>query len=393
MQVEPEQARRARRRSRAAPARTSPAASGSRGTSKARSRRPTPARRASSTSGARPSRPGTARRPSPTSRTSREQASAGPWPRGRTRARRRSAGASRSSGRRSTVFMRWRNSEYTVEIDDERRSGKMLEVIAAIGSELAGGMRLTPEADPSDGLFDVAADRRRHEGRLHADAAGDLPRDVPAAPPRRGRARQAGAGRDCDPAAHRPGRRAAGDDARDVRDRARRSPRPRVRPPRRPSRPSRSRGRVPPPTARPGAGDGVSAGVFFARDRVVALLAGVFAPALGLAVPSSLARRFSSLSMCLRMSLSSSEAATPAWLSARARRVVDLALRRHRPAERLGDALVLAQLLDELGESFLTALGQAAERAGLRRPASLLLGHKGPPRSFAVETIPGRPAG
>jgi diacylglycerol kinase (ATP) len=55
----------------------------------------------------------------------------------------------------STVFMRWKNSEYTVEIDDERRSGKMLEVIAAIGSELAGGMRLTPDADPSDGLFDV----------------------------------------------------------------------------------------------------------------------------------------------------------------------------------------------------------------------------------------------
>jgi diacylglycerol kinase (ATP) len=55
----------------------------------------------------------------------------------------------------STVFMRWKNSEYTVEIDDERRSGKMLEVIAAIGSELAGGMRLTPDADPADGLFDV----------------------------------------------------------------------------------------------------------------------------------------------------------------------------------------------------------------------------------------------
>lgn len=56
----------------------------------------------------------------------------------------------------TSVFMRWRNSEYTVEIDGERRSGKMLEVIAAIGSQLAGGMRLTPEADPADGLFDVA---------------------------------------------------------------------------------------------------------------------------------------------------------------------------------------------------------------------------------------------
>ena len=55
----------------------------------------------------------------------------------------------------SVVFLRWKNSEYEVAIDGERRAGLMLEVIAAIGDQLAGGMRLTPEADPADGLFDV----------------------------------------------------------------------------------------------------------------------------------------------------------------------------------------------------------------------------------------------
>jgi YegS/Rv2252/BmrU family lipid kinase len=55
----------------------------------------------------------------------------------------------------SAVFVRWKNSEYDVAIDGERRAGRMLEVIAAIGDQLAGGMRLTPEADPADGLFDV----------------------------------------------------------------------------------------------------------------------------------------------------------------------------------------------------------------------------------------------
>ena len=55
----------------------------------------------------------------------------------------------------TSVFMRWMNSDYEVEIDGERRSGRMLEVIAAIGDQLAGGMRLAPEADPADGLFDV----------------------------------------------------------------------------------------------------------------------------------------------------------------------------------------------------------------------------------------------
>jgi YegS/Rv2252/BmrU family lipid kinase len=55
----------------------------------------------------------------------------------------------------TSVFIRWKNSDYQVEIDGDERSGRMLEVIAAIGDQLAGGMRLTPDADPADGLFDV----------------------------------------------------------------------------------------------------------------------------------------------------------------------------------------------------------------------------------------------
>jgi diacylglycerol kinase (ATP) len=55
----------------------------------------------------------------------------------------------------TSVFMRWRNSELVVEVDGERRTGPMLETIAANGEYLAGGMRLTPGADPSDGLLDM----------------------------------------------------------------------------------------------------------------------------------------------------------------------------------------------------------------------------------------------
>jgi diacylglycerol kinase (ATP) len=55
----------------------------------------------------------------------------------------------------TAVFLRWENSEYEVTVDGVQRAGRMLEVIAAIGDQLAGGMRLAPEADPGDGLFDI----------------------------------------------------------------------------------------------------------------------------------------------------------------------------------------------------------------------------------------------
>jgi YegS/Rv2252/BmrU family lipid kinase len=55
------------------------------------------------------------------------------------------------------VFARWRNTEVQVQVDGERRSGPMHEVIVANGRYLAGGMEMCPEARPDDGLFDVLA--------------------------------------------------------------------------------------------------------------------------------------------------------------------------------------------------------------------------------------------
>jgi YegS/Rv2252/BmrU family lipid kinase len=53
------------------------------------------------------------------------------------------------------VFARWQPSEMEVEVDGERRSGRLYDVIAANCRYLGGGMAMTPEADPGDGLLDV----------------------------------------------------------------------------------------------------------------------------------------------------------------------------------------------------------------------------------------------
>ena len=53
------------------------------------------------------------------------------------------------------VFARWRNTDVSVELDGKRRAGRMLDVIVANCQFLGGGMWMTPEADPSDGQFDV----------------------------------------------------------------------------------------------------------------------------------------------------------------------------------------------------------------------------------------------
>jgi len=53
------------------------------------------------------------------------------------------------------VFARWRNAQITVSVDDQERSGPMYDVMVSNGRYLGGGMKMTPEADPSDGLFDV----------------------------------------------------------------------------------------------------------------------------------------------------------------------------------------------------------------------------------------------
>jgi YegS/Rv2252/BmrU family lipid kinase len=53
------------------------------------------------------------------------------------------------------VFARWRNTEVTAQVDGERRRATMLDVVVANCRYLGGGMKMTPEADPADGLFDV----------------------------------------------------------------------------------------------------------------------------------------------------------------------------------------------------------------------------------------------
>jgi len=54
-----------------------------------------------------------------------------------------------------TVFAKWRNAQLTVKVDDEQRSGPMYDVIVANGRFLGGGMKITPDAEPDDGRFDV----------------------------------------------------------------------------------------------------------------------------------------------------------------------------------------------------------------------------------------------
>jgi diacylglycerol kinase (ATP) len=53
------------------------------------------------------------------------------------------------------VFARWQNAEVRVEVDAEVRAGPMFDVIVANCRFLAGGMKICPEAEPDDGLFDV----------------------------------------------------------------------------------------------------------------------------------------------------------------------------------------------------------------------------------------------
>lgn len=53
------------------------------------------------------------------------------------------------------VFIRWHASEMEVEVDAERRSGLMYDAIVANCRYLGGGMAMTPDAQPDDGLLDV----------------------------------------------------------------------------------------------------------------------------------------------------------------------------------------------------------------------------------------------
>ena len=53
------------------------------------------------------------------------------------------------------VFARWRTVELTVRVGEETRSSRMHDVVVANGRYFGGGMKICPEAEPDDGLFDV----------------------------------------------------------------------------------------------------------------------------------------------------------------------------------------------------------------------------------------------
>src|SRR5205823_6989984 len=53
------------------------------------------------------------------------------------------------------VFAGWGTSEIAVEANGESRRSPMHLVVVANGRYFGGGMMITPEADPDDGVFDV----------------------------------------------------------------------------------------------------------------------------------------------------------------------------------------------------------------------------------------------
>jgi YegS/Rv2252/BmrU family lipid kinase len=53
------------------------------------------------------------------------------------------------------VFFGWQTGELSVSVDDETRTGRMIDVLVTNGRYVAGGMMMCPEAEPDDGLFDV----------------------------------------------------------------------------------------------------------------------------------------------------------------------------------------------------------------------------------------------
>jgi diacylglycerol kinase (ATP) len=53
------------------------------------------------------------------------------------------------------VFARWKAGQVTIAVDGERREGLMYDVLVANCRYLGGGMKMTPDARPDDGLFDV----------------------------------------------------------------------------------------------------------------------------------------------------------------------------------------------------------------------------------------------
>ena len=54
-----------------------------------------------------------------------------------------------------SVYVGWQTDVMRVSVDDERREGRMIDVVVANGRYIAGGMMLCPQAVADDGLFDV----------------------------------------------------------------------------------------------------------------------------------------------------------------------------------------------------------------------------------------------
>jgi diacylglycerol kinase (ATP) len=55
----------------------------------------------------------------------------------------------------TAVFLGWKSAAVTAEVDGERRSGPMFEVLAMNGDYTGGGMWVTPDAEPDDARLDV----------------------------------------------------------------------------------------------------------------------------------------------------------------------------------------------------------------------------------------------
>lgn len=53
------------------------------------------------------------------------------------------------------VFFGWQTGEMSVTVDEESRSGRMIDAMICNGRFLGGGMMMCPEAEPDDGLFDI----------------------------------------------------------------------------------------------------------------------------------------------------------------------------------------------------------------------------------------------
>ena len=90
------------------------------------------------------------------------------------------------------VFARWKATDVRLTVDAETARGRMLDVVVANGKYLGGGMKMCPDAEPDDGLFDVLTIGDITKRDLVHDDAEDLPGHAPSAsegraPPRLGR--------------------------------------------------------------------------------------------------------------------------------------------------------------------------------------------------------------